>query len=101
MFFDPPIMAASTGCTLGINQTASDPMFVNATTEPYDFHLLPGSPAIDSGTPVPGVVTDFDGNPRPQGSAYDIGAFEFTTQQSSSDRKKGNRIARNKTEASK
>jgi hypothetical protein len=38
--------------------------------------LLPGSPAIDAGVPVPGVTTDQRGVPRPQGQAPDIGAFE-------------------------
>jgi hypothetical protein len=38
--------------------------------------LLPGSPAIDAGTPVAGVTTDQRGIPRPRGSAPDIGAFE-------------------------
>ncbi len=48
-----------------------DPLFVSAT----DFHLAVGSPAIDAGLAVP-VATDFDGNPRPQGAGYDIGAYE-------------------------
>jgi hypothetical protein len=39
--------------------------------------LLPGSPAIDAGVVVAGVTSDQRGVPRPQGSASDIGAFEF------------------------
>jgi len=37
-----------------------------------------GSPAIDAGADVSaeGVTTDYDGDPRPQGAAYDIGVFE-------------------------
>jgi hypothetical protein len=38
--------------------------------------LLPGSPAIHAGTPVPGITTDQRGAPRPQGLAPDIGAFQ-------------------------
>jgi hypothetical protein len=38
--------------------------------------LLPGSPAINAGVPVPGVTTDQRGLYRPQGAAPDIGAFE-------------------------
>jgi hypothetical protein len=38
--------------------------------------LLPGSPAIDSGTEITGITTDQRGITRPQGSAPDIGAFE-------------------------
>ena len=41
------------------------------------YRLLPNSPCIDSGTDM-GITTDFDGNPRPQGAGFDIGAFEFT-----------------------
>jgi parallel beta-helix repeat protein len=41
-----------------------------------DYHLLPSSPAIDVGYVVP-VSNDFDGNLRPLGAGYDIGAFEF------------------------
>ena len=51
-----------------------DPMFVSAT----DYHLQAGSPAIDAGATV-AVTDDFDGNPRPQGQAYDIGAFEWSS----------------------
>ena len=40
------------------------------------YRLLPNSPCIDAGTDL-GITTDFDGNPRPQGSGIDIGAFEF------------------------
>jgi len=44
-----------------------------------DFHLGPGSPAIDKGVSlsVTGFATDFDGIFRPQGTAWDIGAYEF------------------------
>jgi hypothetical protein len=55
----------------------ADPKLVNASTAPYDFHLVSGSPAIDAGTAVSSVNDDFDGDQRPQGSGYDIGAFEY------------------------
>src|SRR5262249_14452578 len=32
-----------------------------------------------TGTTIAAVTTDFDGNARPQGSAYDIGAFEVVS----------------------
>jgi parallel beta-helix repeat protein len=43
-----------------------------------DYHLKQGSPAIDQGTPLAEVTQDLQGNPRPAGSAFDIGAYEFT-----------------------
>jgi hypothetical protein len=39
--------------------------------------LLPGSPAIDAGTSVGAPQYDQRGVLRPQGAAFDIGAFEF------------------------
>lgn len=41
-----------------------------------DFHLLPGSPCINKGTPV-GLTSDFAG--RPVGALPDIGAYEYFT----------------------
>ena len=54
--------------------TGQDPLLNNT------YHLLFGSPAIDAGTPVYWVSHDIDGDPRPQGAAYDIGADEFLYQ---------------------
>lgn len=51
-----------------------DPLFIAPAAD--DYHLQPGSPAIDAGLNV-GVTTDLEGNPRPHGSGYDIGAYEF------------------------
>lgn len=52
-----------------------DPRFVDAAAD--DYHLLADSPAIDAGLDM-GVTTDLEGTLRPQGSGYDIGAYEFT-----------------------
>jgi hypothetical protein len=41
-----------------------------------DFHLKAGSPAIDAGTADGAPDTDLDGNPRPSGKGYDMGAYE-------------------------
>lgn len=44
----------------------------------FDFHLTPASPLIDTGLNLEAQnLTDFDGNPRPQGTDYDIGAYEY------------------------
>jgi hypothetical protein len=42
-----------------------------------DYHLLLESPAVDTGTAQGAPSHDLDGNPRPQGIRYDIGAYEF------------------------
>jgi len=46
--------------------------------KPLDLHLTStATAAIDRGASVSNVTDDFDGRPRPAGSAYDIGADEF------------------------
>ncbi len=52
------------------------PLFINTAT--HDFHLQSGSPAINKGTSLSSYFTiDKDGISRPQGSAWDIGAYEY------------------------
>jgi len=53
-----------------------DALFVVKFT---DLHLQSNSPCMDAGTPVLQVTNDFDGKPRPQGSGFDIGAYELDT----------------------
>ena len=48
-------------------------MFVAAAS--HDFHLTSSSPAVDQGETT-SATTDIDGNPRPQGSAFDIAVYE-------------------------
>ena len=56
----------------GHNQSGN-PLFAG----PSDFHLLPGSPAIDAGVNDPADgPTDLDGHARIQGTAPDLGAYE-------------------------
>ncbi len=57
------------------NLIGTDPLFVDAGGD--DFHLQAGSPAIDAGATIAGVTTDIAGVPRPNGAAYDIGAYEY------------------------
>jgi hypothetical protein len=42
----------------------------------YDYRLLPGSPAIDAGTPTGAPLTDIEGTPRD--ATPDMGAYEYT-----------------------
>jgi parallel beta-helix repeat protein len=63
--------------TLASNNLLSDPKFVNSATN--DFRLQAVSPAINAGAPLAEVTTDFAGTSRPQGAAYDIGAYEYST----------------------
>ncbi|NMC71678.1 MAG: hypothetical protein GYA57_16645, partial [Myxococcales bacterium] len=42
-----------------------------------DVHLLPSSPAIDSGSPDLAPDLDRDEVPRPQGAGFDLGAYEW------------------------
>lgn len=55
------------------------PQFVNPSR--HDFHLRSTSPAIDSGSPAGAPAADFDGNTRPHGTGYDIGAYEFKAEE--------------------
>ena len=52
------------------NNQAGDPM-VDAT-----WHLVPGSPCVDTGTATDAPAQDFEGDARPVGSAHDIGPDE-------------------------
>ncbi len=70
----PLVDYSNTGATLDHNLT-TDPTFVNAPL--LNFHIGPGSLARDTGTTIAAVIDDFESITRPQGPAYDIGAFEF------------------------
>ena len=51
--------------------------FVNAAANNYA--LSAGASAIDAGIAIMDVKTDRAATPRPQGRAYDVGAFEWTS----------------------
>jgi len=67
----------------------TDPLFLNLSLN--NFHLQTGSPAKDAGItinssntynsymPWNGNPSDSDGVSRPQGTSYDVGAYEFFT----------------------
>lgn len=53
--------------------TGQDPLFVNV--DEHDYHIQMESPAVDAGAVV-SLTDDFDGDKRPSGKGYDIGADE-------------------------
>ena len=63
------------GEILGDAPVTGNPLFVNPAGG--DFHIRVGSPAIDAGSATGAPATDFAGVPRPRGSGFDVGAFEF------------------------
>jgi hypothetical protein len=56
-----------------VNSISANPLFASAT----DLHIGLTSPAKDVGVTIPSVTNDFDGEARPNGPAYDIGADEL------------------------
>jgi hypothetical protein len=60
------------------NYITADPRFIDATNA--DFSIAANSGAYDVGAEISLVSSSYDGTIRPQGSAYDIGAFEFVGQ---------------------
>jgi Thrombospondin type 3 repeat len=71
---------------IGVNGGISvDPLYVNRTGTPPDYHLVPASPVIDVGDNTGAAgSSDYDGAPRIQDADYngtatvDMGAFEFS-----------------------
>lgn len=62
----------------GSSQTWTAGTVLSTDSNQADFLTIgAGSPAVDSGVAVSGVTMDYSGSPRPQGAAYDIGAYEY------------------------
>ena len=59
----------------GTDYVEGDPLFVSASGS--DFHLQQNSPAIDKGSSSDAPGDDYEGNVRPYGAGYDIGAYEY------------------------
>jgi len=69
-----------------VNEVTASPLFVNYTGAPTgNYQLQAGSPAINAGTSINAPNYDIRGALRPQGSAYDIGAYEFDSPQAPKD----------------
>lgn len=69
-------VTATSGCTFTsslVSADANGPSFVNPAA--VDFHLTSTSTAIDKVSAGPAV--DRDGVARPQGTSFDIGAYEY------------------------
>jgi Right handed beta helix region len=66
-----------TGTATTTNLFNINPLFVNPSAGNYQ--LQKGSPAIDAGTSSSIAQIDLAGTARPQGSATDIGAFEYSS----------------------
>ena len=72
------VIKESTGCRVASNQVGADPKFMNYSSQPYDFHLKAGSPAIGMGLNQGRVAVDFEGNARPGTAAgFDLGAYQL------------------------
>ena len=56
------------------NSIAQDPLLTDPTNGNFTLQAI--SPCIDAGIDV-GITQDYDGTPRPQGLAPDIGAYEY------------------------
>ena len=60
----------------GDHNITVEPLFKDAPAG--NFRLQPTSPCIDSGTGVGAPSFDLDNNPRPAGTAWDMGAYEYS-----------------------
>ena len=65
--------ATPSGCSTGAINV--NPLFNNLTS--FDFTLASNSPAINAGYAETSLKWDHNGSTRPQGSGYDVGAYEY------------------------
>jgi len=67
----------SSGVTSDHNLTITDATALFVDPPNFDFHLKPGTEAIDTGSSDLAPAQDKDGVPRPQGDAVDLGCYEY------------------------
>jgi hypothetical protein len=67
--------ALSAEASAASNLRVTAAAFVNAAAD--DYHLAAGSPALNAGERLDEVTVDREGVERPQGGAYDAGAYEL------------------------
>ena len=75
IIYQDSFSVGGTGTVADHNLVGVDPGFVSAVS--FDFRLNASSLAIDAGATIATVTADADGIKRPQGGAYDIGAYEY------------------------
>lgn len=73
LFGDAAKAGAGTYTDVAGTQWNTNPLFISGT----NFKLLPSSPAKNAGTPIVGLTSDYAGRLVPQGTAPDIGAYEY------------------------
>jgi hypothetical protein len=81
LVYSAPAPALSTGAQGTL--LGRDPLFANGAAA--DYGLQAGSPAIDAGVTLSGLITDLRGTARPSGGGVDIGAVERPVQGASSE----------------
>jgi hypothetical protein len=81
MVWNAQLLTSTPSSAVVTSNKIGNPNLSNVLVRPFDFHLTPGSPAINAGVDLSDPVVDFDGAPRSDG-AFDIGAFEYGAQSS-------------------
>ena len=71
---DATTAAQVSAISLAKANISADPAYASY---PRDLHLTAASPCIDQGTSDHAPPSDFEGNVRPAGASYDIGAYEL------------------------
>lgn len=82
LFFNngSPNITAESGAPISEqNLFSGNPQFVSPGAPNFDYHIQPGSAAIDQAVNS-AIARDIDGQARPFGSASDVGADEYSTE---------------------